>query len=227
MKVIDCDQGGAEWFRARMGIPTASNFGAFLTTKGMLANSAAARRYALELVGERLTQRPAEHFATRAMDRGTELEPKARAWYQLVSGRSVKEVGFLLSDDGKCGSSPDGLCADRGIEIKCPMIATFIDTAESRVLPADHMAQVQAGMWITGLRKWDYVVFTDVAGLAPFVIEVAANDEMHAAFAESVAKFCEIVDAMESKLRTAGHGELPAPDEGPSWNELVGGRTVG
>lgn len=208
MKIIDCAQGSADWFTARLGIPTASRFADFVTPLGVQRKGASPRRYALDLLGERLTKRPAQHFETDAMIRGQELEPRARDWYSFATGRDVHRVGFIRSDCGRWGCSPDGLMADRGLEIKCPLLATFLDIAESQSLPDEHAMQVQASMWITGLTAWDYVVYTDAPGCVPQVITVARDAELHAALDRVVPAFCALVDAMEARLRGAGHGVL-------------------
>jgi hypothetical protein len=210
MQILDCSQGSVEWFAARLGIPTASRFADFVTPLGVARKGVGPRRYALELLGERLTRRPAQHFETDAMVRGTELEPHARDWYSFATGRDVQRVGFIRSDCGRWGCSPDGLMPDRGLEIKCPLLATFLDIAESRALPDDHAMQVQASMWITGLALWDYVVYTDAPGCVPQVVTVQRDATLHAAFDKIVPEFCAAVDAMEAKMRTAGHGILAA-----------------
>jgi len=162
-----------------------------------------------DLLAERLTLQVTEHFTTAAMDRGTELEPSARAFYELTTGRTVREVGFCLDDGGRWGCSPDGLMDDAGLEIKCPGKAGFVDVAESGALPDDHALQCQFGLWVTGLSRWDYVLFADVRGLQSQIIEVRPDAKLHAAFAEILPAFCDELDAMEAKMRAAGHGYTP------------------
>lgn len=223
MKTIECEQGSYEWFLARLGRPSASRFADIVTATGKAARGVTPRKYALELLGERLTQEPAQHFTTSAMERGQALEPAARKWYAFATGRAVKQVGFITDDDGTCGCSPDGLCEDRGIEIKCPMLPTFLDIAECGALPDEHMMQVQGGMWITGLTRWDYVLYTDARGIQPLIIEVLPDSAIHAAFTEIIPRFCHWLAEMETKMRAAGHGYTPEPENLPTWAELVGG----
>lgn len=220
MKIIDCSQGSSDWFAARLGIPTASRFADFVTPLGVPRKGGVPRRYALDLLGERLTKRPAQHFETDAMLRGAELEPRAREWYSFATGRDVQRVGFIRSDCGRWGCSPDGLMAERGLEIKCPLMAAFLDIAESQSVPDEHAMQAQASMWITGLARWDYVVYTDAPGCVPQVITVERDADLHAALDKVVPQFCEVVDAMERKMRAAGHGVIadvranaPMPDD--------------
>lgn len=226
MNIIECEQRGGQWFEARLGKPTASQFGEIVTPSGKEREGARPRRYALELLAERLTLEPTQHYMTAAMEAGIENEPRARAWYELETGRTVREVGFVLEDGGRWGCSPDGLMDARGLEIKCPQTAAFMEVAESGNLPEDHAAQVQASLWITGLPAWDYVCWTEQRGLRPVVIEVPPDAKLHSAFAEILPAFCDMLDEMEAKFRAAGHGYTPQPDNLPTWDEIIGKPTT-
>jgi predicted phage-related endonuclease len=206
MKIIQCSQGSAEWFDARLGRPTASHFGDIITATGIIRKGATPRRYMIELLAERLTGLPTQHFETAAMERGTELEPVARKWYSFSTGRDVRQVGLITTECERFAGSPDGLCEDRGIEIKCPMVATFCDIAESGKLPDDHFLQVQGLLWLTGLPAWDYVLYTDVRGLVPVVITCTPNSAIHDALETALPMFADQLDAMEKAMREAGHG---------------------
>lgn len=206
MKIIECEQRGADWFNARIGRPTASSFCEIVAPSGKAKTGVAPRKYMLSLLGERLTRQPARGFSTDAMQRGIDLEAQARAWYELTTGYSVRQVGFVLADGGRWGCSPDGLCEGHGVEIKCPMLPTFLDIAESREIPDDHFMQIQGSLWITGLPRWDYVVWTDARGLVPTLIGVEPDAKVFAALDAAMPAFCDALDAAESKLREAGHG---------------------
>ena len=213
MKVVQCEQGSYAWFRARLGKPTASNFGRILTQDGALRSASAVRRYTVELLGERLTQEPHQNFETDAMRRGVENEPRARAWYELTTGVTVRRIGFVTSECERWGCSPDGLIGDvGGLEIKCPMLDTFVDIAESGKLPPEHMMQVQASLWITGFNWWDYVVWTDRRGMVPVVMRIEPDAELHADLDKVIPKFCDDLDAREKKMREAGHGYTQEED---------------
>jgi len=220
VRIIDCEQGGAAWFDARLGKPTASHFGDIVTPTGKARTGATPRKYLVELLGERLTGLPTQHFETAAMARGTELEPVARQWYEHTTGREVQQTGLVLSDCGRFGGSPDGLCADRGIEIKCPMQNTFVDIAESGKLPDEHLLQVQGMLWITKLPRWDYVLFTDSRGLLPVIIEVTPDEKIFAALEATMPEFCAALDDAEKRMRAAGHGAIaPQPEAHDIFND--------
>lgn len=212
MQIIECSQGGAEWFSARLGKPTASHFGDIVTPTGKARTGATVRGYLIELLGERLTGLPTQHFETAAMERGTMMEPQARTWYEYATKREVRQVGFITEDSGRWGGSPDGLCDDRGVEIKCPMQQNFVDVAESCKIPEDYMMQIQGLLWITKLPRWDFILFTDAPGLLPVVIEVVPDVKIFEALEETMPKFCATLDAMEAAMRERGHGFKPQPN---------------
>jgi hypothetical protein len=106
MRIIDCQQGSQEWLKARLSVPSASNFSKILTTKG--TPSTQAKAYVDALVAEAITGESTYVKVTDAMQRGTELEPYARDRYILETGNQVQEVGFCLHDDYQAGASPDG-----------------------------------------------------------------------------------------------------------------------
>ena len=81
MRVIDCKQSSPEWYQARAGIPTASEFGRLLTPKKLQFSKAGARSYACELIAARLMGCPpegVESYTTRAMQHGIDTEKDAR-----------------------------------------------------------------------------------------------------------------------------------------------------
>jgi len=153
-------QRDADWYAARVGKATASRFRDAIAALKSGAPAQAQRDYATELVVERLTQQPAQRYATAAMQWGTEQEPAARAAYERVTGISVEETGFIAHDTLLAGCSPDGLIDWDGlIEIKCPYSsANHIETL-LRGMPDEHIPQVQGQLWITGRQWCDLVSF--------------------------------------------------------------------
>ena len=226
MKILEHKQRSAAWYDARLGKPTASHFGEIITPQGAVRKGAQPRRYLLELLGERLTRLPTQHFETAAMQRGVDLEPKARDWYAFTTGQAVRECGLVLSDCERFGGSPDGLCEGRGIEIKCLMQAGFLDVAESGKLPDEHLLQVQGMLWLTKFAAWDYVLFTDVVGLVPQIYEVKPIAEIQEAFDQYLPAFADKLDEVEKKMRDAGHGWKVEQSKELSWDDIVDGVTI-
>lgn len=158
MRILrDLEQGSEDWLKARLGIPTASNFSKLITSTG--AKSKQADGYLNTLVAETLMGKPTEFYSNEHMDRGTELEPEARAWYEFHTDKSVEEVGFVLRDDGLVGASPDGLTDQSGVEFKCPKAETHIGYLRKGKIPTTYVPQVQGCIWICERESWDFVSY--------------------------------------------------------------------
>ena len=218
--IVECDQRDAEWYNARLGIPTASRIDALVTPKGKARTGAGVNTYRNELLAERITGEASEGYVSFAMRRGIELEPDARNKYAVETGRDVQTVGFVFADASRrCGCSPDGLCTDRGLEVKCPMRSRMIELLllpRNGPFPEEHVMQVQFGMWVTGLPAWDLWAFTPEAGMHSRSWTIEADPVIHAAFAEIIPAFCDGLDAAEAVLIDGGCRKQP-PKGIPTW----------
>ena len=173
METIDCIQGSDEWFAAKLGIASASNFSKILA-KGQ---GKTRKTYMLQLAAERLSGEPQETYSNAVMDRGSEVEPQARAYYEKFHGLAIEQVGFCkLTDD--IGCSPDGLVVDSGlIEIKCPNSTTHLTYIIEDRLPLAYIAQVQGQLWVIN-RKWcDFISFDPRIKGRPFWSVRVKRDE--------------------------------------------------
>lgn len=159
MNVIEVAQGSPEWLALRLGRVTASRV-ADVVAKTKTGYSTSRANYAAELVCERLTGKPFEQFVNADMQRGTELEPIARAMYELERDKSVRQVGFVIHPEMEmAGASPDGLVDDGLIEIKCPRPHIHLDYIENGVAPSKYRAQMAWQCICTG-RTWvDFVSY--------------------------------------------------------------------
>ena len=179
MKVFECRQGSAEWWFLKKGRPSASEFDKIFTPKTK-KTSTQARSYMYRLAAETLAELPpdgSENYVTRPMQDGINTEPEARRWYELQHDLDVRQVGFITTDDGKFGCSPDGLVGeDGGLELKCPQREThigYIDEPES--LLDSYRWQVHGALWITGRSWWELVSYCH--GLPPVVLRVDPGED--------------------------------------------------
>lgn len=149
-----------EWEAARLGKLTASRFWeAVKTTK--TGWSEYRRKYAIELLAERLSGMRAQRFLSDAMLWGVETEAAAIRAYEKSEGVSVAPCGFI--DHPKIamsGATPDGFVGDDGlVEVKCPETRTHVAMLMSPELNDAHYLQMQWQIACTG-RKWcDYLSF--------------------------------------------------------------------
>lgn len=158
--LVECEQNTEEWLEARRGKVTSSMFKA-ATAEGRKKGSPSKTRfkYMCELISERATGNLVERHKTRAMDWGHEWEDSARSMYELETGLTVVEVGFIKLDEN-IGCSPDGLVGDDGtVQIKCPESHNHIATILEDRIPPEYVKQVQGELWITGRQWCDFVSY--------------------------------------------------------------------
>ena len=209
-----CDQNSQEWFGLRCGILTASNAAYCVTSTGELATGQTRQSYINGLIAERLTGSIEMDHQTAAMERGKNLEGPARDWYAFETGREVVQVGFVYRDAGRrSGGSPDGLCADRGVEIKCLMRRGHIGVLLSDKAPTGYLAQVNMLLWVTGLPAWDLCFFTPEPDIPNRTWTVWRDeavmdvlDEAVPAFMDEVNDGIERIKALEAP-QTGGYAE--------------------
>ena len=127
--IRDIVQGSPEWMALRVGKIGGSRI-ADLLTEGRNGESLIRRKYKNELIRERLTGRKLDTYKTPAMQRGIDLEPMARAWYEVHRNVFVDQVAIVLHptiEGGQC--SPDGIVESTNslIEIKIPNPENHLD----------------------------------------------------------------------------------------------------
>jgi len=199
MIVDNAIQGTDEWLKARLGIPTSSNFDKIITTDGKPSKQRT--KYMYQLAGERITQTSEATYTNANMQRGQELEDQARAYYELTTGNTVDTVGLCYPDKNKLyGASPDGLVEKDGlIEIKCPTSPVHIGYLLSGELTKDYFQQVQGQLLVTG-RKWcDFYSF--YPNIKPFCIRVTPDKKFINALKVELELFCKELDDLTEKIR--------------------------
>lgn len=183
MKIIDCEQGSSEWLQARLGIVTASELDALVSPLWKVRTGDGVQTYLARKIAERWRNAPLVSYHGGAMEQGTLREDEARAWFELEHDMSIRRVGFITTDDGRMGCSPDGLLPDGGIEIKCPEPHTHVRYLLANELPSEYVAQVHGSMYVTGLRRWRFLSYC--RGFPPLLVTVefnkAADDAIHTA----------------------------------------------
>ncbi|MDP5909517.1 YqaJ viral recombinase family protein [Pseudomonas aeruginosa] len=155
-----------DWFAQRLGKVTASKVKDVMAKGRGGAPSATRQNYMMQLLCERLTGKREEGYTNAAMQRGNDLEPIARAAYEMYEDCEVVEVGLILhpSIDG-FGASPDGVIlldnGRRGLEIKCPNTAQHIAVVQSGKHDTQYEWQMLAQMACADLESVDFVSFDD------------------------------------------------------------------
>lgn len=202
IQIIDCEQNSDEWFQARMGIPTASEFSTVMA-KGRDGGASVTRKtYMLKLAGEILTGEPMENYSNGHMERGKVLEEEARDLYSFMTDSDPLCVGFIRNGDKGC--SPDALIEKNGgLEIKTALAHIQIERLQRADLPPEHKAQVQGNIWVAEREWWDFVSYGG-AKLPLFVHRIHRDDGYIANLAGAVSAFnAELAEVVE-RIRKYG-----------------------
>lgn len=192
LQIIDCEQNSPEWFAARAGMPTASEFSTILA-KGRdgKSESVGRRTYMLKLAGEILTGEPMESYSNAHMERGKAMEDEARNIYAFMKDVEPERIGFAVN--GSKGASPDSFIGDKGgLEIKTGLPHIVISALLKNEFPPEHKAQVQGCMWVCEREWWDCVLYWPK--LPPLIVR-ATRDDLY------IADMAKAVEAFNAELR--------------------------
>lgn len=186
MQIMDCEQGSPEWFAARAGIPTASQFSTVMASGRGGAESKTRRTYMLKLAGEIITGDPMDSFSNAHTERGHEMEPEARNFYAFRHDVDPQLIGFIRN--GNAGASPDSLIGENGmLEIKTKLPHLLIDVTLRGEFPTDHKAQCQGQLWIAE-REWiDLICYWPK--MEPFIARAYRDEEYIKQLARAVDQF--------------------------------------
>lgn len=238
-RVEGAEQGSAAWLYERVGHITASNFGKIIAKTKAGKPTAEREKYLWEVVVERITGQPQDHFTSAAMQWGIETEQRSRMDYEARTGKIVEQVGFIKHPTlPMCGGSPDGLIGeDGGWESKSPFNSAIHLQTWLNGIPEEHMAQCQGLMWITGRAWWDFQSYDPrlPEPLCRYVKRIARDDAYIAAMEKEIIAFSAEVAAMVGRLavhaeqaagstppmQTAGFPPAPAADQPPSLDDRL------
>jgi len=202
--IHEADQGTPEWLAARAGRATGSRAKDILSA--IKTGEAAARRdYRIQLICERLTGSPQESgFINAEMQRGTDLEPEARAAYEALTGNMVRQTGFLTDNDIMAGCSLDGDIDDfKGIfEAKCPKSATHLNYLRTKDVSA-YIPQITHNLFITGAEWCDFLSYDDrfPEELQIFLVRIYAKELDIPGYSVKLSAFLKEVSEEEANIR--------------------------
>lgn len=200
VEIFDCEQGSEEWVRARVGIPTASEF-ATVMAKGEGKTRTA---YMRKLAGEIITGEPMENYSNAYMERGKVMEAEARSYYAFMEDAEPRRVGFIRN--GNIGCSPDSLVGDSGMhEIKTAAPHVLIDFILKDQFPPEHMAQCQGNLLVSE-REWiDLSVYWP--GMPRFVKRLHRDDAYLTNLRSEIERFHADLAAVVERVRRYGMKE--------------------
>lgn len=205
--IIDSSpQGTPEWLQARCGVLTASEFGKLITPTGKATTGKTRQDYLLEKANEIITGVPCgEAFVSTWMERGTELEPQARAFYEFVTGNEVSQAGLIYRDESRrVGASVDGLINDDGNqEIKCPKLTTHLRYILDGELPREYIAQVQGQLLVTGRDYCDFISYHPGAFRQGFILTVERDEKYIKQLQSELDRALEEIEQLTERFKEA------------------------
>ena len=210
------EQGTDAWFEARLGRLTGSKASEMLSTKQSSGEAAGRKNLRAKLMLERITGRASENsYKSKAMERGTQMEPEALAAYEAMTGQMVTRVGFLAMNSVLSGASPDGLVDGGIVEAKCPQDATHLGYLKSGKVPGNYLAQCWHLLWVTGLDFVDWFSYAPDWPDGPNdlrikLVRVPYVDAEIDAYGEKALEFLGEVDAEEQIVREMAWGKVEA-----------------
>jgi len=212
--LIDVDQRSEEWFEARKGYLTASNFGAWLT-KNDKTSTKAKRTAAAQVLAQVAGFPDPPVYETADIKRGIEWEPQAIQEFSRLTGLLVDPIGFAQSKHGLFGASPDGLiltCGE-GLEVKCPRASKLIQYHQAGELPDEYRDQVHGTMAVLGCKAYHFFAYHE--GLPSFHVRVV-RDSYTNDMLEGLKSFSYYLQAVSQKMQELMQEQFPSTEGGES-----------
>ena len=198
MNIIDCEQGSPEWFEARRGLPTASEFSTVMAKGRGGGESLTRTKYLYTLAGELLTGEVQEGYTNPHMERGKAMEDEARQMFALMQFEEPKPVGLIRNDIA--GASPDSLIREDGLlELKTALPHIQLQRLDANRLPPEHVAQVQGQLWVSGRNYCDFVSFWPKLPL--LCIRVERDEQKIAEIQDAVIEFTRELKLIVARYR--------------------------
>lgn len=182
--IYNCHQGSELWYEVRAGKFTGTIFKALFmgeSTKGF--REAIADTVSADILQTATPSKDLDFI--EAVARGKALEDYARRDFEEITGREIREVGFVSHYDDFLkdwvGISPDGVeIIDgeiyMGLEIKCPEPKAHLLYLTGGVLPKEYFYQVHGAMYVTKADYWHFMSYHP--DLKPFILKVMRDEDV-------------------------------------------------
>lgn len=209
MKIHDVKQGEDLWFSLRAGKITASAADSLLTPKFKAKEGKAAETLLAKTIAEKWYGRPLdeERFYSLPMEYGKLLEIESKPMFRLLTNLEIRDVGFIESDDGLCGCSPDAIGDDFGVEIKSPMPTNHVRYLLSGEMVEEYLAQVHFSLYVTGFSHWYFMSYRRL--MPPLILRIERDEKIISLIGEAVELFKSKFDAAWSKIIEQNGGKEP------------------
>lgn len=153
MEIFNFEQRSEEWYRVKLGVLSASE------AATIAANGKGLETLCLTKAVELATGKMSDSYTNADIERGIELENTARSLYEITTGRTVEQVGFIKIAP-HIGCSPDGLVGLEGLtEYKCKNDTNHFKRILGYPIEKEYDMQMQMQMFITDRGWCDYVCY--------------------------------------------------------------------
>lgn len=197
--LINGAQGTENWFKAKLGVLSASNASKIVAKK----DSETRHTYMSELVAQVCTG-IMEEINSKYIDWGNQHEDAARSSYEFSEGVTTKKVAFVFKDNTfREGCSPDGIVNDKkGAEIKCPFNTVhFVKFLTEDKIKSEYVWQYQYTLRVMDADEWDFVQYDPRMKKNPLkVLTVKKDLEKQKVFDDMVPEFISDMDKMLAKI---------------------------
>lgn len=220
MKIHAVAQGTEQWRKLRAGIPTASNFSRIMTLGKKKSSSQ--EGYMNDLLAERMLGRPWDGYKSQAMEDGNRFESHAVAAYEFAHDVTTYKVGFVTTDDGRIGCSPDRFVEehpDEMVECKAPANPA-IHVAYLRAAAGasdEYKVQLMGQLWVC--EKARVKIISYFAGMPDAVFTVERDDKYIKELAAFVRAFSVRLEDQAEEFRNRGWIRTKDAEyqSGPEW----------
>lgn len=202
----DLQQGSLAWYKARSGIPTSSEFHHIITPKqGKISESR--KPYQCRLIAERLLRWQADSLdKIKHIEDGKTLEPFAAAQLEEIKEIETRRVGFIRTDDGRFGASPDrvvmsGEAIGMTVEIKSPTIPKqfeYLFFGNDEI----YRCQVQGHLLVAEADK--AILYTYNPHTPAFEVETGRDEVFLKKLRDALEQFSDELEEMTERARNMG-----------------------
>lgn len=195
MIIHQMQQGSDEWKEIRKGKMTAS------VGQAIGNNGTGLKTLITSLMADYYSTNSEENYTNGDMERGNELEAYARIAYELETGQTVEQVGFIEADEFH-GVSPDGLVEEEGlIEIKCLNNLNHFKFLLNEEVDTKYEWQMQMQLLVTD-RKWcDLVLFNKNFPQSLLIKRFYPDEKKQAKLLEGIDKGKEMIKSIKANLK--------------------------
>jgi len=201
MIIHNFSQRSEEWFNIRKGKFTASN------AQAIASQGAGLDTEVLRVLKSMLSGKVQEEkVKSSAMEDGVEREEPAKFIFSAVTGKEIKEVGFIEYND-YVGCSPDGIIIDESgdslIEIKCPDDEAYLKYLLSDKIDSKYYLQMQAQLFMSNAHKCFYMIYNPNFDLNYQIREVQRDEpiikQLEIGYQQAIVKLQEKLELYKLK----------------------------